>query len=275
VTAGKAALMADSEFRFVADMVYQRSRIVISPHKRPMLQGRLAKRVRALGLASVRDYVALLGTQAGEAELSQMLNAITTNVTAFFREIHHFRHLANVVLPEIVGGGAQRRLRIWSAGCSTGQEPYSIAMTVHAALAGRAALDFKLLATDLDTNVLSHASAGIYEADQVAGVPPALRSRYIAAAGAGQVKIDACLRSLIAFKPLNLIGPWPMRGPFDAVFCRNVVIYFDKPTQAKLFTHMAEIIKPGGWLYIGHSESLFNVSDRFQLVGKTTYRKIA
>jgi chemotaxis protein methyltransferase CheR len=268
--------MLDSEFRFIADMVYQRSRIVISPHKRPMLQGRLAKRLRALQLRNVSDYIGLLKTDAGEAELSEMLNAVTTNVTAFFREVHHFRHLANVVLPELLAlGGRQRKLRIWSAGCSTGQEPYSIAMTMHSALQGRASPDLKILATDLDTNVLAHARAGRYRADQATGIPPKLRANYVRAADDQHLQIDPRLQALISFKPLNLMESWPMRGSFDVVFCRNVVIYFDKPTQARLFERIATIMAPSGWLYIGHSESLFNVTDRFQLVGKTTYRKVA
>jgi chemotaxis protein methyltransferase CheR len=222
------ATLGARDFKFVVELVYQHSRIVIGPHKRSMLQGRLAKRSRALGLASLHDYVTLLGTAAGQAELSEMMNAVTTNVTAFFREMHHFRHLANVVLPELCRDSASSgRLRIWSAACSTGQEPYSIAMTVHAALHGRATLDARILATDIDSNVVRRAAEG------------------------------------------------PMQGPFDAVFCRNVVIYFDKATQAKLFDSIADLLSPSGWLYIGHSESLFNVTNRFRLVGKTTYQRCA
>jgi chemotaxis protein methyltransferase CheR len=269
--------MADSEFSFVADMIYRRSRIVIGPQKRPMLQGRLAKRLRALGLSDVGAYVRLLASPAGEDELAEMLNAVTTNVTAFFRETHHFRHLANVVLPRLFGpeGSGATRLRIWSAGCSTGQEPYSVAMTVHHALTGRARVDASILATDLDTNVLRHAEAARYTQEQASTVPEVLRPQFLLPDGPDHVAIHPAICDMVTFRPLNLIGPWPMRGPFDVVFCRNVVIYFDKPTQARLFGRIADLLAPGGWLYIGHSESLFNVSDRFELVGKTAYRKLS
>jgi len=270
------ATLGARDFKFVVELVYQHSRIVIGPHKRSMLQGRLAKRSRALGLASLHDYVTLLGTAAGQAELSEMMNAVTTNVTAFFREMHHFRHLANVVLPELCRDSASSgRLRIWSAACSTGQEPYSIAMTVHAALHGRATLDARILATDIDSNVVRRAAEGRYPAELAKGIPELLRERYILPDGPAHVRVDPAARSLITFKELNLMSEWPMQGPFDAVFCRNVVIYFDKATQAKLFDRIADLLSPSGWLYIGHSESLFNVTNRFRLAGKTTYQRCA
>jgi chemotaxis protein methyltransferase CheR len=269
-------VMTDSEFKYVSDLIYDRARIVISPNKRSMLQGRLAKRLRSLQMPDVRSYIKLISAPEGEAEMGEMLNAVTTNVTAFFREPHHFRHLAETMIPEaITRNGASRRLRIWSAGCSTGQEPYSVAMTLANTLEKHAAMDARILATDLDTTVIAHAEAGIYSTDDTQAVPPPLAAKYLRKAAEGEHEVTPRLRELVTFKQLNLMENWPMRGPFDAVFCRNVVIYFDKPTQAKLFKRMADLVVTGGWLYIGHSETLFKVSDDFELTGKTIYRKVS
>jgi chemotaxis protein methyltransferase CheR len=269
-------VMTDTEFKFISDLIYKRAKIVIRSNKRSMLQGRLAKRLRSLQLPDVRTYIKLISAPEGEDELGEMLNAVTTNVTAFFREPHHFKHLAETMIPEALARHASaRRLRIWSAGCSTGQEPYSIAMTMANALEKHGNVDARILATDLDSTVIAHAEAGCYGADDTAPVPAALAAKYLKKTVEGQDMVVPRLRELIMFKQLNLMGNWPMRGPFDAVFCRNVVIYFDKPTQAKLFKRIAEMMAPGGWLYIGHSESLFKVSDDFELTGKTIYRKIS
>ncbi len=269
-------VMTDSEFKFISDLVYERARIVIRPNKRSMLQGRLAKRLRSLQLPDVRAYIRLVSAPEGEAELGEMLNAVTTNVTAFFREPHHFKHLAEIMIPEAIArNSTTRRLRIWSAGCSTGQEPYSVAMTMANALEKHAAIDARILATDLDSSVIAHAEAGCYGTDDTQAVPSALAAKYLRKTAEGDVEVIPRLRELIMFKQLNLMGNWPMRGPFDAVFCRNVVIYFDKPTQAKLFKRISALMAPGGWLYIGHSETLFKVSEDFELTGKTIYRKIS
>ena len=269
-------VMTDTEFKFISDLIYQRAKIVIRSNKRSMLQGRLAKRLRSLQLPDVRTYIKLISTPEGEDELGEMLNAVTTNVTAFFREPHHFKHLAETMIPEALARhGSARRLRIWSAGCSTGQEPYSIAMTMANALEKHGNVDARILATDLDSTVIAHAEAGCYGADDTAPVPPVLAAKYLKKTADGQNAVIPRLRDLITFKQLNLMGNWPMRGPFDAVFCRNVVIYFDKPTQAKLFKRIADLMVPGGWLYIGHSETLFKVCDDFELTGKTIYRKVS
>jgi chemotaxis protein methyltransferase CheR len=269
-------VMTDSEFKYISDLVYDRAKIVIRPNKRSMLQGRLAKRLRSLHLPDVRSYIRLISAPEGEAEMGEMLNAVTTNVTAFFREPHHFKHLAETMIPEALARNhAARRLRIWSAGCSTGQEPYSVAMTLANALEKHGAVDARILATDLDSTVIAHAEAGTYGADDTQAVPPALAAKYLRKTADGHIEVTPRLRDMVTFKQLNLMGNWPMRGPFDAVFCRNVVIYFDKPTQAKLFKRIASLMAPGGWLYIGHSETLFKVSEDFELTGKTIYRKMS
>ena len=263
---------SNRDFATLAELVRSHAGIALGENKRDLVYGRLARRLRALRLDSFAAYCELLDGPDGEAEIGSMVNAITTNLTSFFREPHHFTTLAEEVLKPMTGRGRQR-LRIWSAGCSSGEEPYSIAMTLRNAIPAVGSWDARILATDIDTDMLAHAAGGCYPADRVTSVPRNCR-RYIQASDAGdEVMMSAELRSLIAFKPLNLLGPWPMRGPFDAIFCRNVVIYFDKPTQRKLFDRYAELLKPDGWLFIGHSESLFRVSERFNLVGRTVYRR--
>jgi chemotaxis protein methyltransferase CheR len=266
--------LQDSDFRKIVQLVMDTAGIVLSEKKRPFIQGRLGRRLRVLGLSDFRQYCRLLETPAGEDERSNLINAITTNHTSFFREPHHFAYLTQTILAKMKqADDGQRRLRIWSAGCSTGEEPYTLAMTLrdsHSLLSG---WDVKILATDLDTNVVAHAAAGVYDAERLEGVPAGPRKRYVTdlSDGRGQMNDELC--SMISFSPLNLLQKWPMKGPFDIIFCRNVVIYFDKPTQRNLFDRYAEMLKPDGWLFIGHSESLLNVTDRFDLVGRTIYRR--
>jgi chemotaxis protein methyltransferase CheR len=206
-------------------------------------------------------------------EMGNLVNAITTNLTSFFREKHHFEHLHDKVLAPLVASGT-KKLRIWSAGCSSGMEPYSIAMTTKSAIKDLKSWDARILATDIDTNMLNTGMEGVYPGDQLENIPAAYRGDVKADASEARIRMSSDLKGLISFKPLNLLEWWPMKGMFDVVFCRNVVIYFDKPTQAKLFNRMADLIQPGGWLYIGHSENLFKVCDRFELVGRTIYRKV-
>lgn len=267
--------LRDAEFRKIVRLVMEKTGIVIGDHKRAFVHGRLGRRLRALGLSDFQDYCRLLESADGESEHHMLVNAVTTNHTSFFREPHHFEYLARSVLPAIVQdrGAGSRRLRIWSAGCSTGEEPYTLAMV----LCGFAPMkdwDRKILATDLDTNVVAQAAHGRYDQERAQSIPDTFRKRYVAVQPDGGALMGDDLRELISFAPLNLLDSWPMRGPFDVVFCRNVVIYFDRPTRATLFDRYAEILRPGGWLFVGHSESLLNITDRFELVGRTVYRRI-
>jgi chemotaxis protein methyltransferase CheR len=259
----------EREFRFIASFVHDEAGIVLGESKKNMVYARLAKRLRELGLASFKEYCALLQGPRAAEERPALINAITTNLTKFFREGHHFEHLARTVLPAIP---ASSRLRIWSAGCSSGEEPYSIALTLRDTLTDLDRRDARILATDLDTNMVSRASAGLYPRAALEDVPARLRSAFTADAS-GQVRVETAARRLITFKPLNLLGPWPMQGPFDAIFCRNVMIYFDGPTKQSLVERYADLLKPGGWLYIGHSETLLDQRSAFVAVGRTIYRK--
>lgn len=265
-------ILHDDDFVAIAAMVREASGIVLGQNKRDLVHGRLRRRLRALRLFSFADYRALLDGPDGAEERVRMINAITTNLTSFFREPHHFEALGDRVLPAL--SGATRRLRIWSAGCSSGEEPYSIAMTMHRAMPELAAWDARVLATDIDTDMVAHGAAGIYGMERAATIPPELRRSHVRRVDASTVAMGDELKALIAFRPLNLLGPWPMRGPFDAVFCRNVVIYFDKPTQRILFDRFADMLTPGGILFVGHSETLYRVSDRFAHLGRTIYRRV-
>lgn len=266
-TAEREFAFSESEFRFLSDWAYRHTGIVLADHKRDMVYSRLVRRLRALSLNSFHDYCELLKGPQGEEEVRHMVNAITTNLTSFFRERHHFDHLQEYVATMPRG----KRLRIWSAACSSGMEPYSIALTLRATGALGKDRDTRILATDIDTNMLQHGRAGVYPAGELENIPAGMRGG-IAKEGE-KIRLPEELRESIAFNHLNLLGDWPMKGPFDAVFCRNVVIYFDKPTQKKLFNRIADLTQPGGWLYIGHSENLNNLCDRFEPLGRTIYRR--
>lgn len=266
----------DDDFNTISKFVKTQTGIVLSQAKRDLVYSRLVRRLRALNLDSFAAYCRYLEGPQGEAEHGSLINAITTNLTGFFREAHHFAHLADSALKPLIKArqSLNRRLRLWSAACSTGEEPHSIAMVLRSLLPETGSWDARVLATDIDTDVLARAKTGRYPADAVAPVPAPLKSRFVTSEPSGNVLIDPKVRSLITFKQLNLLHDWPMSGPFDAIFCRNVVIYFDKEEKVVLFDRLAAMLQPDGWLYIGHSENLLGISDRFQLVGRTIYRRI-
>jgi chemotaxis protein methyltransferase CheR len=268
--------LTDSEFKRLRELVHARTGIALSEAKRALVYGRLARRLRKLNLTSFSQYCALVESD-GSAELEELTNAITTNLTSFFRESYHFEQLAGEVIPEIVASGGERRLRLWSAGCSTGEEPYSLSVVLNEAMVRMPNWDIKLLATDIDSKVVATAAEGVYGADRFRGVAQERMQHWFEPAP-GRPGFSAASRELkshITIKQLNLLDPWHMKGPFDIIFCRNVVIYFDKPTQRTLFDRMADLQQPGGWLFIGHSENLLNVTTRYKLVGRTVYRRVA
>lgn len=264
------------DFDALRKLVKQITGINLSDQKHELVYGRLARRLRALQLQSFAQYREILA-QDGANEVAQFCNAITTNLTSFFREPHHFDYLRDhVLMPMANSTATTRRLRIWSAGCSTGEEPYSIAMTILEALPDLPRWDVRILATDLDSDVLERGLRGVYTEDRLKNLTQQRRARFFREhreRDALCYEVTPELRSLITFKQLNLMHPLPMRGPLDAIFCRNVVIYFDKDTQRDLFTRVAQLQQPGNLLFLGHSESLFKVSEHYSLIGKTVYRR--
>jgi len=267
------------DMKFIATLVYEQAGIVIREHKEAMTRGRLARRVKALGMNSVAEYCAFLKTPQAAGELPELINAVTTNHTAFFRERHHFDHLRKDVMPRLLQerSGRRGRIRIWSAACSSGEEPYSIAASCRDVMGPRSDVDFKILATDIDTDILTRAEAGIYPAELFERLPGDVKPLLKLEGGAGrnEARIVEELRRMIAFKRLNLIEKWPMSGPFDVIFCRNVFIYFDTQTKASILDRFVALLAPGGFLYLGHSESLPQPHPKLRLIGRTIYERTA
>ncbi len=265
----------ESDFQWIRKEVYRRVGISLNDYKREMVYSRVARRIRALKLNNFKGYRQVLENKDTN-ELVEFVNAITTNVTAFFRENHHFEALANEYLPEIMTRNySTKKIRIWSAGCSSGEEPYSIAMTIKENVPDF--WDVKILATDLDTNMVAHGKAGIYTNDRANGISKKRLKKWFwrgKGMNSDKVKVLPEVQNLILFKQLNLMDEWPIKNTFDIIFCRNVVIYFDKDTQKKLFNRYAEVLDDNGHLFLGHSESLHGVCDRFQFIRQTMHRKI-
>ncbi len=269
--------MSGRDFKNIAAMLYADAGIYIPESKTTLVYSRLVKRLRALTLESFRDYCDLVGSPQGSDERLEMLSALTTNVTRFFREPHHFEHLSSHVLPPLLEltrrGG---RVRLWSAACSSGPEPYSMALTVLSLEPNAAALDVRILASDIDPRVVEEGRRGIYPAAALAEAPAALRKRHFTAVGGDErrgLQASDELRRLVVFRTLNLNGAWPMPGKFHAVFCRNVVIYFDERTQQTVWSKFAGKLERGGVLYIGHSERVTGpATSRFASDGVTAYR---
>ncbi len=276
-----AMRLTEKDFKFICQFVYDNTGIVLNDSKREMLYRRLTRIIRERKLKSFSAYCQLLKDQP-EHEKDFFINAITTNLTSFFRENHHFDFLSKEELPRIIENkkvlaNGKKRLRIWSSASSTGEEPYSIAITLlNTMKAESSQWDMKILATDIDSDVLAKGKAGIYDIGRIEELPQKVKQDYFFQ-GCGKssqsVKVNDNLKELITFKQLNLLHEWPMKGPFDVIFCRNVIIYFDKKTQQELFARYYEMLTPGGLLFLGHSENLGNYQQYFSNVGRTIFRK--
>ncbi|MEH7827617.1 CheR family methyltransferase [Gemmobacter denitrificans] len=269
--------MSDEDFRALSQLVHDRTGIVLSEGKRWMLASRLAKEINRLGLPDLAAYRKLLARPDAEPELEALTSAITTNVTSFFRGPDHFEALAALVPSLREQSKRGQRVRLWSAACSTGQEPCSIAMTLLEHWPEAAQADVRILATDIDAQVVEEARQGVYDERLLEG-PAEKTIRRFSAAGPrpGTIRVVPAVRGLIRYEQLNLLGPWPFGGSFDVIFCRNVVIYFDNETRARLWHRLADRITPGGWLYIGHSERVDRALDPYLTPGGVTrYRRTA
>jgi chemotaxis protein methyltransferase CheR len=263
-----------ADFDILRTLSNQHSGILVPDEKFDMFYSRLSKRVRLLGFASFKQYCQYLQNHPDQ-EFTEFINAITTNLTAFFRENHHFEFIKHQILPELCRKNYSRKeIKVWSAGCSTGEEPYSLAMILKENLS--ADWNIRILATDLDTNVLASAEAGIYSLDRLTGLEEKrLQNWFQKGIGvhSNKARIKKELRDLVYFKQLNLMTEWPLKGYFDFIFCRNVLIYFDKETKLRLANRYAEILQDGAHLFIGHSESLHQLDTPFELIGNTIYKK--
>ena len=271
------AELSEKQFQTISGLVKDLCGINLHEGKRELVKARLTKRLRELQMSNYAQYVDFIATDQGQPELLSMLDALSTNLTSFFRESAHFDLLRGKVLPEILRTRTQdRRIRIWSAGCSSGEEPYSIAIVLRETLGSLGGWDAKVLATDLSRRVLETARRGVYGKDRLRQVPSRMVSEHFRSAGADapdKYEVHDSLRQMVTFARLNLMDPWPMRGPFDAIFCRNVMIYFDKPTQNRLVDRFWDLLGSGGLLFLGHSESLTGVRHRFKYVQTTVYGK--
>ncbi|HET9958148.1 MAG TPA: protein-glutamate O-methyltransferase CheR, partial [Polyangiaceae bacterium] len=278
--AGYEFALTDADFEAFRELILQRSGISLAATKRSLLCGRLARRLRHFGFSTFTQYYQYVTRQdRSGSELRELINRITTNKTEFFRENHHFEFLTREVLTPLrtqAANGGPRRLRIWSAGCSTGEEPYSIAITIAEALP-LDGWDVRILASDIDTEVLQHAAAGEYPTSSLERVPAALRKRWFtsAATHSRQFRIHPELRKLVSFRQINFISePWPIQSQFDVIFCRNVTIYFNRDVQRRLYERFARLLRPDGFLVAGHSENLHWLSHLFTPQGSTVYRVV-
>ncbi|MEL6301575.1 MAG: protein-glutamate O-methyltransferase CheR [Pseudomonadota bacterium] len=275
----QACQLSEQQFSYVLQLIYQLTGIAMTAAKRQLVERRIASRMSALKVANFEDYAALL--KLGDpTEVELFTNAVTTNLTAFFRENHHFEFLREQLLPQFVRHRHEsgKRLRIWSAGCSTGEEAYSIAMTLREVIGDIESWDAKVLCTDIDSQVVDIAKRGVYAAERIEGMPEAQVRRWFqrgTGAMADKVRVKPALQKILTFQRLNLMQEWPFSGQFEVIFCRNVMIYFDKPTQERLVERFAHHLAPGGHLIVGHSESLVRNTTQFELLGRTIYRKVS
>jgi chemotaxis protein methyltransferase CheR len=262
-------------FETLSQLAYEQAGIVLTPKKAKMVQSRLRHRLSALQLEDLNDYCAYVRTDTSRAEFPHMISALTTNVSDFFREPHHFDFLTRTMVPTFKRKlDKGQKVRIWSAGCSRGQEPYSIAIMLAETDPIFLEGDCRILATDIDLEVLSHAMQGQYDQGQLSGLSEARKRAFFSDVSCEPEKVNyqisSSIRDMVAFKPLNLISDWPMRGKFDAIFCRNVVIYFDNKTQSKLWCKFHEKVDEDGAVFIGHSERIG--SSLFRACGPTIYQ---
>lgn len=271
--------ISDQAFARIAKIALREAGIVLASSKVSMVKSRLTRRLRALSMSSFDAYLDVVESGNDQSEMANFISALTTNVSHFFRENHHFEFLAHKILPtlhnKLAEGG---KVRIWSAGCSNGQEPYSIAMTLLNADPSLIRQDIKILATDIDPEVLDHAKSAQYKGSLTTGLTDQIIDKHFQKSEQNNelsLMVNQNVRDLVSFRQLNLHADWPMKGKFDAIFCRNVVIYFDEPTQIRLYRRFSQALETGGWLMLGHSERLNDsVNSLFKNGGVTTYQTV-
>lgn len=269
--------LTESDFRQVSDIIYKHCGINLHEGKRPLVRARLAKRLREGKFKSFSQYIKYALSAEGADEFHNLVDSISTNLTSFFREKAHFAYLKDKWLPSLIAGkGNRRRIRAWSAGCSSGEEPYTMAIVLSEVLQNQPHWDAKILASDVSTRMIEVAKMGTYDPERVEPLTAAQKQRFLAPniiENRKVYQVSSALKQMISFRYLNLMHDWPFKGPFDFIFCRNVMIYFDKPTQEKLVNRFYDCLAPGGLLCIGHSESLTNIDHKYKYVMPATYCK--
>jgi len=278
VNTSREYAFTEKDFNKLRKIANEHTGIIVTDDKYDMYYARLVKRLRAYQLGSFADYIKYLNANM-DTEFTPFIDSITTNLTSFFRESHHFDVMKSTVIPDLcTRADVTQGLKVWSAGCSTGEEPYTVAITLLEGLERiRPAPRPSILASDIDTTVLATASRGVYEISRVESLEKSIKKRWFfkgKGSNSGNVRVSPELRDIIDFKQVNLMQEWPMRNKFHIIFCRNVVIYFDKPTKIKLLNRYADQLVDGGYMILGHSESIQGMSDRFETIGKTVYKKI-
>lgn len=275
----KEVKLEEKDFRRISDMIYKHCGINLHAGKKELVRARLAKRLRLLNIRTFPEYIDHALNDSSGDEFTNLVDSLSTNLTSFFRENQHFEYLKKNFLPGIIADKSKagdRVIRAWSAGCSSGEEPYSIAITLLEAIKMDRGLGAKILATDISTQILAKAKAGVYDPERVAPVLPELKNRYLTSEKEGNRKVfkaGKALRDIIFFGHLNLMDEWPIKVPLDFIFCRNVMIYFDKPTQERLVNRYWQMLNSGGLLFTGHSESLTGINHKFRYVQPTIYVK--
>ena len=277
--------LSDSEFDVISKIIYKETRIIMGAQKKTLVTSRLGKRIKALNIENFKSYIEYLNSEKGKEELGNFINSVTTNKTDFFRENKHFEYMKSTFLPnweKSYKEGKVKNLRIWSAACSTGEEPYSILITLYEYFGSRFNdYDIKVLASDIDTNVLAHAKEGVYREDVVSPIENSLLRKYFVRSKVlndmeeRKYKVKDILKSNLYFRPLNFKDDdYDIHSEFDLIFCRNVIIYFDKDFQKQLFHKLHSYMKSDSFIFIGHSETLFNLSDKFKYESSNIYMKI-
>lgn len=264
--------LTDSQFEKIGRIVYKLAGINLHNGKQALVKSRLIKRLKALGISSFEEYLKYLENDESGQEIELMIDILTTNKTEFFREPQHFEFLSRVVLPQLT----RHRLRIWSAGCSSGEEPYSIAILLRDEIPDIDLWDVKILATDISFRVLDKAKKAVYDENELKGLDPLILQRFFTCVKFDEPRmyqVNDEVKRLVRFARLNLMQDWPMRGPFDIIFCRNVMIYFDQKTKRWLLQRFWDVLKSGGYLFVGHAESLVNLSHNFKYVQPSVYMK--
>lgn len=262
------------QFNRICQILHREAGIVLAPGKNSMVQARLAKRMRAMGIYDFDAYLTRVERSGEQEEKQHFISALTTNVSHFFRENHHFDTLRKSILPKLIDSAkAGKRVQIWSAGCSNGQEPYSIAMTILSYAPDADKLGIRIIGTDIDRNVLAYAQRGEYSVAEAAGLSEGMRRSYTVTKE-GRVAMSDQVRKLVSFQQLNLHKPWPGMSKYDVIFCRNVVIYFDQDAQSELWQRFEQALNPGGWIFVGHSERIpKHPNSQLSTAGITAYCK--